>query len=66
MDNHEELIERIKVLQQQLDDARAALREMSDLNPLHNDFDAYQYHLCGWGLGESERPKPENYGLKSK
>ena len=66
MNDQNQLIEQIKVLQQQIDDARAALQELSDLNPLHNDFEAYQLHLCQWGLGERQRPDMESYGLKSE
>lgn len=66
MDDLNQLIEQIKVLQQQINDARTALAELLDMNPLHNDFDAYQYHVCEWGLGEiPERPTREGHGLKS-
>ena len=31
--------------------------------PLHNDFDAYLFDIIEWGLGNGDKPNPENFGL---
>ena len=39
------------------------LKELIDLNSIRNDLEAYQYHLCQFGLGNGNKPKREDFGL---
>jgi hypothetical protein len=41
------------------------LKEILELNPLRNDFDAYLFALCEYAIiGTKNKPKREDFGLK--
>ena len=40
---------------------KAALELLQDINPLRNNKDAYMWDVADWGLGNIEKPDPENY-----
>jgi len=42
----------------------AALREIYDMMPSHNDLESYIVGLCMWGLGmRKDNPNPADYNL---
>jgi len=42
----------------------AALREIYDMMPSHNDLESYIVGLCMWGLGmRKDKPNPADYNL---
>ena len=46
----------------ELNKMREVIKELKKWNKLRNDFDAYLYELCEWGLGEvEEKPDRKTY-----
>ena len=39
-------------------------RAATEYNHIHNDLEAYLFHVAEWGLGtRGERPDPKSFGL---
>ena len=44
--------------------AHEALIKIKEYNHIHNDLEAYLFHVAEWGLGtREERPDPKSFGL---
>ena len=57
-------IEQCNTFEDKLKIARKALMILKKYNPLHNDFEAYLFEITKWGLGETEKPDPKDYGIE--
>lgn len=54
----------ITFFKRELINTRTALLEIKNLNRINNDLEAYLYEVAKWGLGESEKPNPVDYGIE--
>ena len=41
-----------------------ALKILKHYNRMHNDLEAYLYHVAEWGLGLCPRPNPKHFGVE--
>lgn len=51
---------------EELERMRKALEEIRDWSPLWSDRERFIFRLALWGLGEKERPAPEDFGLEKE
>lgn len=52
------------ITQEYVEKLENTLKEIMELNPLRNDFDAYLFALCEYAvIGTKEKPNREDYGL---
>ncbi len=50
-------------MEQELDRMKKALMLIKMFSPMRDEQDAYVVDVTNWGLGEAEKPNPEDYGL---